>query len=76
MEQLGWAKLPSGACFCRMLLGKDQCLRGSGDDLRTYYYTLKLPDRWIRFNAVGRRMDKEIVAEAGLDPAVPHRACF
>ena len=76
MVQLDWTRLPSGACFCRMLLGPNEFLRGSGDDLRNYYYTLALPDAWIRYNAVGRRVDPAIVAEAGLDPAVPHRACF
>ena len=30
---------PSAACFTRTLLEPNQCLRGSGDDLRNFYYT-------------------------------------
>ena len=76
MERLRWARLPAGSCFCRMLLRSDQFLRGSGDDLRTYYYMLKLPDSWVRYNAVGRQVDRSIVAEFGRNPQIPHRLCF
>ncbi|CAE7210929.1 SMYD3 [Symbiodinium sp. CCMP2592] len=76
MERLRWARLPAGSCFCRMLLRSDQFLRGSGDDLRTYYYMLKLPDSWVRFNAVGRQVERSIVAEFGGNPQIPYRLCF
>ena len=76
MDRLDWAKLPAGACFCRLLLADNEILRGSGDDLRNYYYTLALPPEWIRFNGFGRRVDKDLLAEAGCDPSVPHRACL
>ena len=51
MHKLDWANLPSGACFTRMLLDSHEYLRGSGDDLRNFYYTLKLPENWIRYNS-------------------------
>ena len=76
MLKLDWARLPSGACFCRIILDDDEYLRGSGDDLSNYYYTLALPSNWHRFNAFGRRVPKDVLAEAGLDTAVPHRACL
>ena len=76
MDRLDWARLPAGACFCRLLLADNEILRGSGDDLRNYYYTLALPPDWVRFNGFGRRVARELVAEAGLDPTVPHRACL
>ena len=76
MKRLDWAKLPAGACFCRMILAENEILRGSGDDLRNYYYTLALPLEWVRFNGFGRRVDPKLLAEAGFDPAVPHRACL
>ena len=76
MDRLDWARLPAGACFCRLLLADNEILRGSGDDLRNYYYTLALPSEWVRFNGFGRRVDRGLVAEAGLDPSVPHRACL
>ena len=76
MPRLEWAALPSAACFTRMLLGPCQYLRASGDDLRNFYYMLRLPPNWVRFNSVGRRVDPCLVAEHGLDPSVPHRLCF
>ena len=47
-----------------------------GDDLRNYYYTLALPANWLRFNAFGRRVHRDLLVEAGLDERVPHRACL
>ncbi|CAE7732232.1 osm1, partial [Symbiodinium sp. KB8] len=76
MERLRWARLPAGSCFCRMLLRSDQFVRGSGDDLRTYYYMLKLPDNWVRYNAVGRQVDRALVAELSGDPNISYRLCF
>ena len=76
MARLDWASLPSGACYTRMLLQPDEFLRGSGDDLRNYYYALKLPDNWLEFNSVGRRVHKDLVAKYGGDPKEPHRLCF
>ena len=76
MKRLDWAKLPAGACFCRMVLAENEILRGSGDDLRNYYYTLALPPEWVRFNGFGRRVDPKLLAEASFDAAVPHRACL
>ena len=73
MQQLPWAKLPNGSLFCRMKLLPNEYLRGSGDDLRNYYYTLRLSGDWHRFNAVGRRVLPDLVAQAGFDPKVPHR---
>ncbi|CAE7307811.1 unnamed protein product [Symbiodinium sp. CCMP2456] len=64
MTRLDWAKLPAGACFCRMILGEKEILRGSGDDLRNYYYTLALPLEWVRFNGFGRRVEPKLLAEA------------
>ncbi len=76
MERIVWAKLPAGACFTRMLLEPNQYLRGSGDDLRNFYYTLKLPESWVKYNSVGRRVDARVVQEAGGDPSIPYRMCL
>ena len=73
MERLNWSRLPSGACFARLLLEPNEFLRGSGDDLRTYYYSLALPTNWIRFNSVGRRVDPQVVLEWKGDPSVAYR---
>ncbi|CAE7727399.1 SMYD3 [Symbiodinium sp. CCMP2592] len=76
MERLRWAQLPNGACFTRMLLKPNQYLRGSGQDLRNYYYSLMLPDGWLRFNSVGRRVSREVVRRHGGDPRIAYRLCF
>ena len=76
MEKLPWAKLPSGACFTRLLLSPEEYLRGSGDDLRNYYYTLRLPENWVKHNAVGRRLSPEVQRELGLCPRRHYRLCF
>ena len=76
MRRLDWAKLPSGACFTRLLLQPEEFLRGSGDDLRTFYFSLALPENWIPYNAVGRRVDPAIVKLWGGDPKIPYRAAM
>ncbi|CAE7669804.1 osm1 [Symbiodinium sp. CCMP2592] len=76
MPRLRWATLPSGACFTRLLLEPNQYLRGSGDDLRNYYYSLRLPEGWVRYNSVGRRVHPDVVRDHGGDPAVDYRLCF
>lgn len=47
MDRLQWSSLPSGVCFTRMLLESNQYVRGSGEDLRNFYYMLKLPDNFV-----------------------------
>lgn len=76
MDRVVWARLPSGACFNRMRLNPNQYVRGSGDDLRNFYYTLKLPDEWIKYNSVGSTIQASVVAAAGGDASVPHRMCL
>ncbi|CAE7356915.1 unnamed protein product [Symbiodinium natans] len=76
MVKLPWARLPSACCFTRMLLREDEYLRGSGDDLRNYYYSLKLPANWVKYNSVGRPVAPELVRQRGLDPRQTYRLCF
>ena len=76
MHRLTWARLPAGACFARLLLGPQEFLRGSGHDLRNYYYTLRLPDGWVRYNGFGRRVCPKVVTKHGGDPKVDYRLAF
>ena len=76
MRRLRWAELPSGACFARMLLKPWEYLRGSGDDLRNFYYCLRLPENWVRYNAFGRRVSSSVVNKYGGDPQAHHRLCL
>lgn len=76
MDRLQWSSLPSGVCFTRMLLESNQYVRGSGEDLRNFYYMLKLPDNFVKHNVVGRRIPREVLQEHGFNPLIPHRMCF
>eukprot|EP00438_Fugacium_kawagutii_P003209 Skav218054 [mRNA] locus=scaffold214:1429603:1436014:- [translate_table: standard] len=76
MSRVIWAELPAGACFSRMLLKPCEYLRASGDDLRNFYYALSLPQNWIKYNSVGRRVDPSLVSEYGGDATLPHRMCL
>lgn len=76
MSRLDWAKLPSAACLTRVLLDPHEYLRGSGDDLRNYYYALALPPQWVKYNSVGRRVDPKIVSQYGGDPSKPYRVAL
>ncbi len=35
-----------------------------------------IPGSWVRFNAVGRRVDPKLVKLSGGNPAMPHRMCM
>lgn len=76
VDRVVWARLPSGACFTRMLLKPWEYLRGSGSDLRNYYFALKLPENWIRYNAVGRRVSEDVARDFGGQKGLQYRACF
>ena len=53
-RRLAWAKLPMGSQLTRIVLEPGMTLRGSGDDLRTYFYVLRnTPGAWRR-NCLGR----------------------
>ena len=53
-HSLRWTSLPLGPMLTQMILGPSDIARGSGDDLRTYYYHLhNAPDSLSR-NAFGR----------------------
>eukprot|EP00972_Heterocapsa_arctica_P055548 8194174-Heterocapsa_arctica.AAC.1 len=52
-----WAELPLGPMLARLRLRSHKGLRGSGDDLRTYFYQLKRHDSGLARNAFGRRIE-------------------
>jgi len=75
-KRLRWIHLPSAATLKKIKLRPGEVLLGSGEDLKNYYYMLGIPPNAIHLNPVGRRVPKDIVALAGLDPRVPHRLCL
>jgi len=68
-----WARLPLGPQLCRILLDSKHGLRGSGDDLRTYFYQLKQCSRALSRNAFGERIWGDDFLEFGGEPGVPYR---
>ena len=66
--RLGWAKLPNGSQLTRIIVRDDQHLRGSGDDLRTYFYNLAQLDEQLPRNAFGRKFIGAGCEEFGASP--------
>ena len=54
--RLGWSTLPLGPQLCQAIIGPGEVLRGSGDDLRTYFYCLENAEDAVPYNAFGRRL--------------------
>ena len=55
-KQFDWLNLPLGSQLIHLELEKDECMRGSGDDLECWFYTLSDPPGWNHKNVVGRRL--------------------
>ena len=55
--KLGWARLPLGAQLSRLQLPPGYGIRGSGDDLRTFFYRLQNADGALDRNVFGREFD-------------------
>ena len=54
---LKWLRLPLGSQLTRLILKRGYDLRGSGDDISTYFYhLLDLEEAWPR-NSLGRAFD-------------------
>ena len=71
--RLNWARLPMGAQLGRILLPRGSQLRGSGDDLRTFFYQLKNLDGALGRNAFGREVRGEDVSDFGGRPGCFYR---
>ena len=52
-RRLGWARLPHGTLLTQLLVPTGQSVRGSGDDLSNFFYSLKHIDPWLVRNVVG-----------------------
>ena len=75
-RRLHWARLPQGCLFGKLRLGNHEGLRGSGDDLKSYFYQLRNhPSQWHR-NAFGRRIRGEDFTDFGGSPGVNYRLCL
>ena len=67
--RLAWAHLPLGAQLCQLVLRSDEVCRGSGDDLRTFFYCLANAEEAVPYNCFGRRAAGDAEwAPMALDP--------
>jgi hypothetical protein len=51
--RLNWAKLPHGTQLTLLIVQSGEAVRGSGDDLSSYFHILKHLDEWVCRNVVG-----------------------
>ena len=64
-KRLRWARLPVGAQLGRLLVDRGHGLRGSGDDLRTFFFRLRNIAGTEFRNCVGRQFDGSEEIEYG-----------
>ena len=74
--QLPWVSLPHGTQYCFCMLESHETIRGSGDDIETYYYHLRHQDNFVHRNAVGRRFTGKRARELGADGKHHWRLAF
>ena len=55
-----WVVLPAAAMLTKTVLDRDEVLRGSGRDLKDYYFYLAHSSSRIPRNGVGRRVSKRV----------------
>ena len=71
--RLGWARLPLGPQLTRLVLGRTLAVRGSGDDLRSFFYYLRNARGARLRNAFGRAFDGAEVERFGGVPGTSYR---
>ncbi len=69
-------QLPSAAQLQRIVLACDQGIRGSGDDLKCFYYYLRHEDNWLHRQAVGRRLPQQFATRWGGEASLHYRLAF
>ena len=68
--------MPCSAQLQCLVLGLDQGLRGSGEDLKTFYFSLAHEPDWICRNAVGTAITGSDARRLGGDPTEEYYLCF
>ena len=56
-ERLGWARLPLGCQFCKLVLKPGEGIRGSGADLKSCFFQCRNAPDAVPRNAVGNSFD-------------------
>ncbi len=72
-HQLNWSRLPYGPQLCRLVLKDHEGVRGSGDDLRTWFYQLRNAPAARSRNVFGRIFDGANYSDYGGKSGVSYR---
>ena len=64
-DRLNWSFLPLGQQLTRVWIPPGHGIRGSGDDLKSYFYQLKNAEGAIKRSAFGRSFDGSLHPECG-----------
>ena len=67
-RQFGWADQPQGAQLCDGYLKPGEALRGSGQDLSCYFYTLTAPPGHEKRSCVGKVLRGQDWVDMGAEP--------
>lgn len=67
-RRLDWCQLPAGHMLSQLIIGPNQSVRASGDDLSNYFYLIKHLDEWQHRNVFGKPIRGSLIPKIGLDP--------
>ncbi len=72
-HRLPWTRLPAGFMLCRLRVPAGFGLRGSGDDLESYFYQRTKAECMVPRRALARWITGTAAAQMGMDPARTYR---
>ena len=75
-QKLPWCHLPHGSLYKRVVLEPGETIRGSGDDLESYFFLLSHENNWIRRNSFGRRVSGQWAEQLGGESRRSYRLCM
>jgi hypothetical protein len=74
--RLAWAKLPHGSQLTQIIVKPDEVVLGSGDDLSSFFYTLKHHVSWLPRNCFGSPVRGDEYVEFGGEPGQMYMLAF
>lgn len=74
--RLAWSHLPYGPQLCRLIVREGEVVRGSGDDLRTFFYQLLNAPSSLPRNCFGREFLGDAYQAFGSAPGRRYRLCL
>ena len=74
--RLDWSFLPLGQQLTRIWIPPGHGIRGSGDDLKSYFYQLRNAETSVKRSAFGRSFDGSLHPECGGIPGTQYVLCL